>query len=339
MHITLDSCNKCHAVLRSSHTTNLQMASLLVIAGAAALGANVHIRHPGSMGSVCLDYAGATDTNPIKFATCKTTSPTQMFGFDPATGFIHLGGNPSCQEGPPCCIENFFGGSLTIWGCSDPSGKKFSYNNQTGQIMSQGGCVTATHDGANAGTKPCNASDPAQSWAMEAGNAPPGPVGNSCKALGCDISWRPGLPCQCNRDCCSYGNCCSDFHTTCGSCAPRPAPPPWPCTPCWRCGTCPPGPAPGTSCPNMAGTWTFGGTSIVVTQEKCAIDAKGPARSWQTAIGSFTNEWNIQLKVVTSAGSQTWNGHVNGCSPSSCNSGDTVTWTEPNGVTATWTKQ
>jgi hypothetical protein len=90
----------------------------------------------------------------------------------------------------------------------------------------------------------------------------------------------------------------------------------------------------------MMGTWKYAGTSIVITQEKCAIDARGPARSWKTAIGAFTSEWAIDLKVVTSSGaSQTWSGHVNGCSASTCVTGDTVMWTEPNGVSATWTKE
>lgn len=35
-------------------------------------------------------------------------------------------GNP--LNSPPCCLENFFGGGISIWGCSDPSGKKFSFS-------------------------------------------------------------------------------------------------------------------------------------------------------------------------------------------------------------------
>mmetsp|Transcript_21514 Transcript_21514/g.56090 ORF Transcript_21514/g.56090 Transcript_21514/m.56090 type:complete len:320 (+) Transcript_21514:135-1094(+) len=319
----------------------MHAAAVLLVAG-GALAADVHIRHPSGT-ALCLDYAGATDQNPIHTQMCTAGSGSQQFWYDAANGYIHLGGSPSCQEGPPCCLENFFGGSITLWGCSDPSGKKFSYNNMTGQITSQGGCLTAGAPGSAVNTRPCNATNADQNWVMmetAPPPSPPSPMGHSCAAFGCDGAWKPGQSCQCNSDCCAYGNCCPDFHSMCGACSPPPAPPPWPCTPCWRCGNCPPGPAPGTNCPQMAGTWMYAGTNVIVTQEKCAIDARGPARSWQTAIGSFTNEWNIALKVVMSGGmTQTWNGHLNGCSGSSCVSGDTVTWTEPNGVTATWTKQ
>lgn len=74
-----------------------QMTTLLLIAG-AALGANVHVRK-SSMGQLCLDYAGATDTTPIKVAACVPNKATQQFGYNPSDGFIQLGGNPVCQEG------------------------------------------------------------------------------------------------------------------------------------------------------------------------------------------------------------------------------------------------
>eukprot|EP00038_Savillea_parva_P005821 m.160162 g.160162 ORF g.160162 m.160162 type:complete len:316 (-) comp11906_c0_seq1:118-1065(-) len=314
------------------------MTPVFLVAG-LALGANVHVRKETNL---CMDFAGATDQQPIRTAACVKGKATQEMGFDSKTGYIELGGNAICQEGPPCCLENFFGSGITIWGCSDPSGKTFSFDNSTGQIKSQGGCLTAGAVGSPIEVRPCNMSNMDQMWDMEEGKPLPGPSGDTCAQLGCMINWRPGLPCQCNSDCCSYGNCCPDFHQHCGACQPRPpAPPPWPCTPCWRCGNCPPGPPPGTSCPNMAGVWTYAGTDIVITQEQCAIDARGPARSWKwkTAVGSFTTEWNIDLKVVSSSKSETWNGHINGCSASTCGSGDTVVWTEPSGLSETWTKK
>lgn len=119
----------------------------------------------------------------------------------------------------------------------------------TGMIHSQSGCVTSVAIGSALAVKPCTSGNANQMWDLRAGGvAPPGPpppMEHSCKAIGCGGAWDPARPCQCNSDCCSYNNCCTDFHATCGNCSPRPPPPPNPCTPCWRCGNCPyvgPGP-------------------------------------------------------------------------------------------------
>jgi hypothetical protein len=65
---------------------------------------------------------------------------------------------------PPCCAENFFGAEITVWGCSDPSGKHFTYDNQTGAIKgaSNPDCLAAGLAGQAIQFKTCNASDPMQ---------------------------------------------------------------------------------------------------------------------------------------------------------------------------------
>jgi hypothetical protein len=65
---------------------------------------------------------------------------------------------------PPCCAENFFGAEITVWGCSDPSGKHFTYDNQTGAIKgaSNPDCLAAGLAGQAIQFKTCNESDPMQ---------------------------------------------------------------------------------------------------------------------------------------------------------------------------------
>ena len=57
---------------------------------------------------------GATDSSPIKAQSCVAGQGSQTFDYDPMRDYIVLGGSPSCQEGPPCCAENFFGAQKSL---------------------------------------------------------------------------------------------------------------------------------------------------------------------------------------------------------------------------------
>merc|ERR1712080_43051 len=128
------------------------------------------------------------------------------------TSYIHLSSNPSTCTGASsagCCLENFFGSYPTIWGCYDPSGKKFTYDNTTGLIRGSGKCLSAGRIGGFATMESCNSVDSKQSWVTDWP-----PVKHLCKDLGC-IPYQQGLPCQCNKDCHSWNNCCPDYDTVC----------------------------------------------------------------------------------------------------------------------------
>jgi hypothetical protein len=76
------------------------MATLLLLIGATAtLGANVHLRKMMGGHEVCLDYFGATDTDPVLLAACVDGKATQQFEYNTSTTFTRLGGNPVCEEG------------------------------------------------------------------------------------------------------------------------------------------------------------------------------------------------------------------------------------------------
>merc|ERR1712198_798497 len=47
-----------------------------------------------------------------------------------------------------------------------------------------------------------------------------GTLGQSCKDR-CDESYDPSKPCQCNNECGSHNNCCSDYVDVCLSCKDR----------------------------------------------------------------------------------------------------------------------
>jgi len=49
---------------------------------------------------------------------------------------------------------------------------------------------------------------------------------SSCASIGCFASYDRNRPCQCNRACPRYGNCCSDFQSLCLGPTPSPAPTP-----------------------------------------------------------------------------------------------------------------
>eukprot|EP00729_Bicosta_minor_P019222 gene19222-31135_t len=173
----------------------------------------------------------------------------------------------------------------------------------------------------------------------------------SCKSEGCDVPYQPGLPCQCNSDCCSYGNCCSDFKSLCGACRPGPAPSPSPSPwPPW-----PPSPPPPASCALLCtGTascmWSSaaaGNPTIEITQNGCAVDCADSSNRWTTAVGSFRGTWDLSMTVVyatlpnsTTPATEVWVGHVAGCSYQTCPAGSsTITWTKPAGKgTVVWSK-
>ena len=38
---------------------------------------------------------------------------------------------------------------------------------------------------------------------------------NSCRQIGCNAGYEPSNDCQCDENCESYGNCCSDYESVC----------------------------------------------------------------------------------------------------------------------------
>jgi hypothetical protein len=185
--------------------------------------------HGMGAGPLCIDSAGATDQQPVTTETCVAGKQSQLFGYNRESLYIHLEGtNARCNEGPPCCLEDFFGGPITLWGCSDPAGKQFHFNASSGWITNGGQCLTAAKAGSSVNSAACSPSNAGQVWSMPgvspAPPTPPGPApppSNTCSSMGCNIPYEPNLPCQCNSDCCSYGNCCADFKSQCGGCTPR----------------------------------------------------------------------------------------------------------------------
>jgi len=127
-----------------------------------------------SNSSICLDWAGATDQQPQQTSVCMSNKSSQVFGLDLAAHRLTLGAAANCNDGSPCCVENFFGGSPTIWGCSDPSGKNFQYDDASGHLIN-GGCITAKGVNAGATIVACSPGEPNQGWAMKAAPPPPPP--------------------------------------------------------------------------------------------------------------------------------------------------------------------
>lgn len=68
----------------------------------AILGSPVSLRKPPTGATVCLDYAPASNVNPVITTACVPGQASQQLGFDPRTGYIHEEGvspAPSCREG------------------------------------------------------------------------------------------------------------------------------------------------------------------------------------------------------------------------------------------------
>jgi len=115
--------------------------------------------------TLCLDDAGATDRIPVKVTKCDPTLKSQLFTIDMATGNILLDPSVTCNDGSPCCLENFFPNSATIWGCSDPSGKTWKYDNPKGSLTGESGsCLAASGEGRETVMVPCNSHDINQVW-------------------------------------------------------------------------------------------------------------------------------------------------------------------------------
>ena len=163
-----------------------------------------------------------------------------------------------------------------------------------------------------------------QAW-RAAGTAPP-PGSSKCSVIGCPSDWTPGLPCQCNPDCERYGNCCADKEQVCGKAPPSPSPGPWPC----RWPPCPGPPAP--SCGHVAGKWSAAaaGDVVTITQSGCNLVATDPRQPWSPAQGTG-QAWNLQMTF----GGVSLSGHLQGCSPSGCPQGSTISFS--NGQR--WTRQ
>lgn len=112
--------------------------------------------------NLCLDTAGATDQAPIHAYACNASRPTQMFSLQSQSALFHIMLGASST-----CLENFFGGPITVWGnCpwsgGDSSGKAWSYDNTTGHLKN-GGCLTAS--GSNVAISACSpGTNPSQSW-------------------------------------------------------------------------------------------------------------------------------------------------------------------------------
>jgi len=298
--------------------------------GAASFaGAPGHITLRGNR-STCLDTRGATDRAPVRMVRCDSTASSQLFTFDRKNGYIHTSGKGQCEEGPPCCLEDYFGNDqmITIWGCSDSRGKQFAYNNATGALSNAHTdpqwrprieCMTAhmASPGAGVTMSKCDAADPAQSWDIGGGPLPPvsPPVVPSCQAMGC-VSYRPDLPCQCNTACAQWGNCCPDFETTCGHHTD-----PW------------------GGCTSIDGLWAPDDapqSSLSITQSGCNLQASDAAEDWSLVNGRFVDQWDITMTFVYAGGkTSVRSGHLRGCDWQSCPQGSMLHWA--NGVT--WTKQ
>lgn len=278
----------------------------------------------------CLDSAGASNESPIKTSACSEQKGSQLFSYR-KNQHLQLNGTSCAGSSAPCCVENW-NGEATIFSCSDmPSIKAWAYSNTTGHISNSGQCMTATGGGGKVTVASCKQDDPNQMWRVEAaasGPAPPAPPPGSskCSVIGCPSDWTPGLPCQCNPDCERYGNCCADKEQVCGKAPPSPSPGPWPC----RWPPCPGPPAP--SCGHVAGKWSAAaaGDVVTITQSGCNLVATDPRQPWSPAQGTG-QAWNLQMTF----GGVSLSGHLQGCSPSGCPQGSTISFS--NGQR--WTRQ
>lgn len=274
----------------------------------------------------CLDSAGASNETPLKTSACSQQKKTQLFSYRNQ----HLQPKiTNCVGGAPCCVENWQG-ECTLFSCSDmPNIKLWAYSNVTGHLSNNRQCMTASGSGGKVTVASCKQDDPNQMWRVEqaaAGPSPPTPPpgSNKCAVMGCPSDWTPGLPCQCNADCERYGNCCADKEQVCGKAPPSPSPgPPWPCR-------SPPCPGPPT-CGRVAGEWAISATdTVTITQTGCNLVATDSQQGWSPAKGTGQG-WNLQMTF----GDILLSGHLQGCNPSGCPQGSTISFS--NGQR--WTKQ
>jgi len=121
-----------------------------------------------------LDTQGATDQSPVRVRTCDASKATQLFTIAPQGSLFHIdlgaGGG---------CLENFFSGSITVWGnCpwqgGDSSGKAWSYDNATG-ALNNGGCLTASGEGGAVSVGHCDAAAANQQWDVKGAPMPTPP--------------------------------------------------------------------------------------------------------------------------------------------------------------------
>jgi hypothetical protein len=277
----------------------------------------------------CLDSAGASNENPLKTSACSKQKNTQLFAYQNQR--LQLKDTSCSGSSAPCCVENW-GGACTIFSCGDmPSIKTWTYSNATGHISNGGQCMTASGSGGRVTLASCKQDDPNQMWRIEQAavgpSPPPSPPGSTkCAVIGCPSDWTPGLPCQCNKDCERYGNCCADKEQVCGKAPPSPSPGPWPC----RWPPCPGPPTP--ACGHVAGQWAgqSAGDIVTITQSGCQIVATDPRQGWSPAKGTGTG-WNVQMTF----GGASLSGHLQGCNPNGCPKGSTISFS--NGQR--WTKQ
>jgi KDEL-tailed cysteine endopeptidase len=137
-------------------------------------------------------------------------------------------------DDPQCGTQASHGILVTGFGTDTASGKDYwRLRNQWGTDWGEAGyirivrgknmCAVGTYNSYPTGAKawgpgphPGPSHGPAPHPSPAPAPAPaPGPQPHTCAVIGCDGGYDPSRPCQCDGNCESYQNCCTDYEEEC----------------------------------------------------------------------------------------------------------------------------